>query len=551
MRCVQSLKKKNISIIPPQSAYDKSVKVQLRALRVAAYCRVSTLLEQQESSYEAQITYYTEKIQQNPNWKLAGIYADDGKSATNINKRDDFKGMIEDCMAGKIDLVLTKSVSRFARNTVDSLQAIRKLKEKNIGIIFEKEGINTLEATGELLITILSSQAQEESRNISENTRWGIARRYENGVVMVNHKKFLGYTKDEEGELVIVPEQAKLVRRIYRLYMEGLSTKQIADTFMAEGVKTVTGNDKWHDTTIAKMLQNEKYMGDVLQQKTYTVDFLTKKRVKNNGIVPQYYIEDNHEAIIPKEFFYQVQEERARRASLHKPSIARRAKKEKSKYSSKYVLSDILVCGECSHPYRRQTWSRNGNLTPVWRCESRLLKGTKICKHSTTLKEKNLQEAIMTAVNSVVENQREVVGAFRENFIRVVGSYTTKNIKTEFDEEIAKLQKKLLALIEENAKQGAINEDFDEQYREIAEEMQALKIKKLKLARERKLAGEYEQRVDGMKSCLNGVSCRVGEFDEELIRNLVLRIKVISVSKIEIHFKCGIILEQKVDFYED
>ena len=548
---MQAVKKKNVSIIPSQPAYDRSIKVQLKALRVAAYCRVSTLLEQQESSYDAQISYYTEKIQQNPNWKLAGIYADDGKSATNMKKRDDFNSMIDDCMAGKIDLILTKSVSRFARNTVDSLQTIRKLKEKNIGIIFEKEGINTLEATGELLITILSSQAQEESRNLSENTRWGIARKYENGVVLVNHKKFLGYTKDEDGELVIVPEQAKLVRRIYRLYLEGLSTQQIANTFMEEGIKTVTGKDKWHDTVIAKILQNEKYMGDVLQQKTYTVDFLTKKRVKNDGIVPQYYIEDNHEAIIPKELFYQVQEERARRASLHKPSIARRAKKEKSKYSSKYVLSDILVCGECSHPYRRQTWSRNGNLTPVWRCESRLLNGTKKCKHSATLKEKPLQEAIMKAVDSVVENQRELVGAFRENVIRVIGNYTTKNIKTEFDEEIIKLQKQLLILIEENAKQGAVNEDFDEQYRKIAEEIQALKMKKLKLAREQKLAGEYEQRVDGMDSCLDRVSCRVGEFDEDLIRRLILRIKVINESKIKIHFKYGIIMEQEISFYED
>lgn len=329
--------------------------MQFKALRVAAYCRVSTLLEQQESSYEAQISYYTNKIQLNPNWKLAGIYADDGKSATNTKKRDDFKAMVEDCMAGKIDLILTKSVSRFARNTVDSLETIRKLKAKNIGIIFEKEGVNTLEGSGELLITILSSQAQEESRNLSENTRWGLARKYEKGVVIVNHKKFLGFTKDEDGELVAVPEQAKLVRRIYRLYLEGLSTQQIADTLMADKIKKVTGKIKWHDTVIAKVLRNEKYMGDVLQQKTYTVDFLTKERKKNNGIVPQYYIEDNHEAIIPKEIFYQVQEEIARRASLHKPSITKKAKKEKSKYSSKYVLSDILVCGECSHPYRRQT----------------------------------------------------------------------------------------------------------------------------------------------------------------------------------------------------
>jgi len=547
---MQALRKKNISIIPSNPAYDKTIKVQFKALRVAAYCRVSTLLEQQEGSYEAQVSYYTEKIQQNPNWKLAGIYADDGKSATNTKKRDDFNALIEDCMAGKIDLVLTKSVSRFARNTVDSLQAIRKLREKNIGIIFEKEGINTLEGSGELLITILSSQAQEESRNLSENTRWGFERKFEKGVVMVNHKKFLGYTKDEYGELVIVPEQAQLVRRIYRLYLEGLSTQQIADTFMAEGIKTVTGNDKWHDTVIAKILQNEKYMGDVLQQKTYTIDFLTKKRVKNDGIVPQYYIEDNHEAIVPKEIFFQVQEERARRTSLHKPAVTRRANKEKSKYSSKYVLSDILVCGECKHPYRRQTWSRNGVITPVWRCESRLASGTKNCKHSPTLKEKPLHEAIMTAVNNVVENHREVVGAFRQNIIRIVGSYSTKNMESEFDEQIDMLQGQLLELIEENAKQGAVDEDFDERYKKIADEMQELKMKKLKQARERKLAGEYGQRMDGMDSCLGVANYDIRMFDEDLIRRLVLRIRVISEEKIEIHFKAGFVMLQDVPLYE-
>jgi len=543
---MQTTRKKNISVIPSQPEYDRSIKVQFKALRVAAYCRVSTTLEQQESSYEAQVSYYTEKIQQNPNWKLAGIYADDGKSATNTKKRDDFNAMIEDCIAGKIDLVLTKSVSRFARNTVDSLQNIRKLKEKNIGIIFEKEGVNTLEGTGELLITILSSQAQEESRNLSENTRWGLIRRFEDGVVSVNHNKFLGYTKDEDGELVIVPEEAEIVRRIFRLYLEGSSVLQITRALEADGVKTVTGKDKWSDSVVAKMLQNEKYMGDVLQQKTYTVDFLTKKRVKNQGIVPQYYIEDNHEAIIPKELFYRVQEERARRASLHKPSAAKRAKQEKSKYSSKYALSDILVCGECTHPYRRQTWSRNGQITPVWRCESRLLNGTKNCRHSATLKEKALQEAIMTAVNSVVENREEFVGAFRENVIRIIGSYTTKNIPTEYDEKIEKLQGQLLNLIEENAKQGAINEDFDTQYQKIAEEIRTLKLKKLKQVREQKSAGNYGQRMEEMDSCLNRVSCRVGEFDEDLIRRLIGRIKVINESKIEIHFKSGIIMEQCV-----
>ena len=216
--------KKNISVIPAMPAYDRTVRPQMKALRVAAYCRVSTLMEQQESSYEAQVGYYTEKIKSNPNWKLAGIYADDGKSATSTRKRADFQAMIDDCMAGKIDIVITKSISRFARNTVDSLTHIRKLKEKNIAVYFEKEGINTLEGSGELLITILSSQAQEESRNISENCRWGIVRRFEDGKVIVHHSKFMGYTKDKDGNLIIVPEEAEVVRRIFRLFLEGNSS---------------------------------------------------------------------------------------------------------------------------------------------------------------------------------------------------------------------------------------------------------------------------------------------------------------------------------------
>ena len=224
---MQVVKKKNISIIPATMAYDRSVKPQMKALRVAAYCRVSTLLEQQETSYETQVNYYTEIIKSNLNWKLAGIYADDGKSATSTKNRSNFQAMIDDCMAGKIDMIITKSISRFARNTVDSLMNIRKLKEKNISVFFEKEGINTLEGSGELLITILSSQAQEESRNISENCHWGIVRKFESGKVIVNHKKFLGYTKDKNGDLVILPEEAELVRRIFRLFLEGSSSYAI------------------------------------------------------------------------------------------------------------------------------------------------------------------------------------------------------------------------------------------------------------------------------------------------------------------------------------
>ncbi|MFV0341282.1 MAG: recombinase family protein [Anaerocolumna sp.] len=406
-----------------------------------------------------------------------------------------------------------------------------------------------------ILITILSSQAQEESRNLSENTKWGIVRKYENGIISVNHKKFMGYTKDKKtGELVIVPEQAEIVRRIFRMYLEGSSIGEIIKALEADKIKTVTGKETWHPGVIEKMLVNEKYMGDALMQKTYTVDFLTKKRVKNNGIVPQYYIEDNHEAIIPKELFYKVQEEKARRASLNKAAVTRKAnkfKKEKSKFSSKYALTEILVCAECGHPYRRQTWSKYGQKSAVWRCENRLKNGTKSsCKHSPTLKEEPLHNAIMTAINKVVENNGDFIGAFRENVIRVIGGYSTKDIPTEYDEQIESLQKEMLALIEENAKQGAVAEDFDNEYKRISEQINELKQAKLKIVREKKQAENYKQKLTEMDTTLQTVRPQVREFDEDLVRRLINTIKVNKGERLEIQFESGIVMEQMVDYYD-
>lgn len=547
--------KKTVAIIPPQMKYDRHVRVEQKTLRVAAYCRVSTLLEQQEGSYEAQVDYYSEKINSNPNWKCAGIFADDGKSATQTKKRDDFNAMIDACVAGKVDLVLTKSVSRFARNTVDALQCIRKLKEKGVPVIFEKEGVNTMESGGELLITILSSQAQEESRNISENTRWGLTRRFENGIISVNHKKFLGYTKDEDGNLVIVPEEAVIVKRIFREYLEGSSINQIVKGLENDGIKTVTGLDNWHPGTIDKMLSNEKFCGDACMQKTYTIDFLTKKKVKNKGYAPQYYIEDNHEAIIPKDLFNQVQVEKARRASLNKAAVTRKAnkaKKEKSKYSSKYVLTELMTCGECGHAYRRQTWSKYGQKTAVWRCEDRLKQGTTSkCHHSPTLKEEQLHDAIMNAINKIVENNGDFIGTFRENVIRVIGNYSTKGVTTEYDEQIEKLQKQMLALIEDNAKQGAVSEEFDEVYRQLSEQINELKKAKIQLVRAQKQAENYAERVDALDKAIKTVNPEVREFDQELVKRLIDNIKVHKGLKITIQFHSGIVMTEDVDYYDE
>lgn len=539
--------KKKISMIPAKAQYDRDVKLTEKKLRIAAYCRVSTELEQQESSYEAQVEYYTEKIEENPNWKNAGIYADDGKSATNTKKRDDFNTMIKDALDGKIDMILTKSVSRFARNTVDALMTIRKLKEKNVAVVFEKEGVNTLDGTGEILITILSSLAQEESRNISENTRWGVVRRFEKGKVIVNHNKFMGYTKNENGELVIVPEEAEIVKLVFRLYLEGYSTAKIGSYLEEHQIKTATGQEKWYDSVIMKMLKNEKYMGDALLQKTYTVDFMTKKKVINNGIVPQYYVENDHEAIIPKELFYRVQEEIMRRSSMCKAAVTRK-KNQKSKYSSGYALTGILLCGKCGQEYRRVTWARNGRKKIVWRCSNRLTNGVKKCGDSETLEEEALNRAVMEAIHRITRNDGDFVGAFRQNVIRVIGNYGMEQEPDEYEDKIKAKQQEMVALIAENAKTGSYTQEFDERYRSIAEEIEILKKEQTEARKKKRLAESYEQRVKDMDAFIKGSTCQIPEFDNDLVRRLIASIKVVSAEKLIIQFQSGIVMEQEIRY---
>ena len=539
--------KKKISMIPAKAQYDRDVKLTEKKLRVAAYCRVSTELEQQESSYEAQVEYYTEKIEENPNWKNAGIYADDGKSATNTKKRDDFNAMIKDALDGKIDMILTKSGSRFARNTVDALMTIRKLKEKNVAVVFEKEGVNTLDGTGEILITILSSLAQEESRNISENTRWGVVRRFEKVKVIVNHNKFMGYTKNENGELVIVPEEAEIVKLVFRLYLEGYSTAKIGSYLEEHQIKIATGQEKWYDSVIMKMLKNEKYMGDALLQKTYTVDFMTKKKVMNNGIVPQYYVENDHEAIIPKELFYRVQEEIMRRSSMCKAAVTRK-KNQKGKYSSGYALTVILLCGKCGQEYRRVTWARNGRKKIVWRCSNWLTNGVKKCGDSETLEEEALNRAVMEAIHRITRNDGDFVGAFRQNVIRVIGNYGKEQESDEYEDKIKEKQQEMVALIAENAKTGSYTQEFDERYQSIAEEIETLKKEQKEARKKKRLAENYEQRVKDMDAFIKGSTCQIQEFDNDLVRRLISSIKVVSAEKLIIQFQSGIVMEQEIRY---
>ena len=385
--------------------------------RVAAYCRVSTDSEEQLNSYDAQKAYYTQRIEENPDWELAGIFADEGITGTSMKKRAEFKRMIAACKRGRIDMILTKSLSRFARNTVDCLDTVRVLKANGIGVIFEKENINTLTESSEFLITLFSGFAQAESESLSKNVRQGKQFGMKDGIVHFQYKKLLGYRRGGDGQPEIVPEEAETVRRIYRRYLEGASEGEIKKELEADNIPSAEGLQGWSHRVIHSILTNEKYIGDALLQKTFVTDCISKKVVKNNGELPMYYIENHHQGIIPRELFQRVQEEMARRISKRKV-MQKSGKTEQGKYSAKYALSELLVCGECGTPYKRCTWARNGKKRIVWRCVSRLEFGRKYCHNSPTLDEDKLHSAIVAALNqygasraSVIEDALELVGA--------------------------------------------------------------------------------------------------------------------------------------------
>ena len=365
-----------------------------RCLWVAAYCRVSTDQYEQLESLETQRSHYDEYIRAHKDWELVNVYYDEGISGTRADTRPGLQRLMADCRLRRIDMVLTKSISRFARNTLDCLKHIRALKAQNIPVYFEKESINTLDAKGEVLLTIMVSLAQQESQSLSQNIKLGLQYRYQHGKVQVNHNRFLGYTKDAEGNLIIDPQQAEIVKRIYREYQEGYSMDKIKAGLERDGIPTGAGKTTWHTSTINKILRNEKYIGDALLQKTYTTDFLNKTRVKNNGIVPQYYVEGNHDPIIPKNIFLKVQDELVRRITCVT------ANGRKCGFSSRHAFSQIVFCSECRENFHRTQWNNRGKKSVVWRCLTRLYpKKTELVYHARTVKEDELKAACLSAFN--------------------------------------------------------------------------------------------------------------------------------------------------------
>ena len=516
---------KNIMVIPARKRVGSTAaKEKIKKLRVAAYCRVSTETEEQNSSYEVQVAHYTEFIKKNNEWEFAGIFADDGISGTNTKKRDEFNRMIAECMDGNIDMVITKSISRFARNTLDCLQYIRQLKDKNTSVYFEKENINTMDTKGEVLLTIMASLAQQESQSLSQNVKLGLQYRYQQGKVQVNHKRFMGYTKDEDGNLIIVPEEAEIIKRIYREYLEGQSLVGIGRGLEKDGIFTAAGKPRWRPETIKKILLNEKYIGDALLQKTFTVDFLTKKRVKNEGHVPQYYVENSHEAIIPKELFLQAQEELHRRSNIYTG-----ADKNKRIYSSKYALSTITFCGDCGDIYRRVYWNIHGRKEFVWRCVTRIEQGPEVCKNRT-VKEAELYDAVMTAINRLLAGGDNMIRILEENIHSVIGDTTEYKI-SEINALLEEKQKELISL----ANKGKDFESLADEIEELREKRQTF------LVEDASLSGENE-RINELIEFVRNNKYRTLRYDDTLVRKIIQNVTVYD-DHFVICFKSGIEME--------
>lgn len=515
---------RSVTVIPARRRTRNVDAEEKEKLKVAAYCRVSTDSEEQATSYEVQVEHYTTYIKNNPGWELAGIYADDGISGTNTKNREQFNKMIEDSMNGKIDMIITKSISRFARNTLDCLKYIRQLKDKEIPVFFEKENINTMDAKGEIMLTIMASLAQQESQSLSQNVKLGLQYRYQQGKVQVNHKRFMGYTKDEDGNLIIVSEEAEIIKRIYREYLEGQSLVGIGRGLEKDGILTAAGKPRWRPESVKKILQNEKYIGDALLQKTVTVDFLTKKRVKNEGHLPQYYVENSHEAIIPKELFLQVQEEIHRRSNIYTGEC-----KNKRIYSSKYALSAITFCGDCGDIYRRTYWNIHGRKEFVWRCVTRIEQGPEVCKNRT-VKEDELYGAVMTAINKLLAGGNNIIKTLEENIHAVIGETTEYQI-SEINNLLEEKQKELIKL----ANKGQDYEHLADEIDELRDKRQTL------LVEDASLSGENE-RINELIEFIRKNKFRTLEYDDKLVRKIIQSVTVYE-DHFVIAFKSGIEME--------
>ena len=538
--------KKVVRKIPAKVDIAEEIKQAHRQLRVAAYCRVSTAQEEQLNSYDVQVRYYTEKIRSEPKWAFVDIFADKGLSGTSTKKRDEFNKMIKMCRRGRIDMIITKSISRFARNTADVLKYVRMLKEIGVDIFFEEQNIHSTQPGAEFYITIYGSIAQSESENISANVIWGKNQSAKEGKVPFQYKRFLGYRRGPDGKPEIDPDQAEIVKRIYSCFLAGDSMTTIANSLTADGIPTPTGSGRWVPGTIQSIISNEKYAGNAVLNKTYVVDCLSKKVKRNDGKArPMYFVENNHPAIIDPATFGRAQEELARRTGKRKVK-QKGTKTEQGRYSSKYALTELLVCGECGTPYRRCTWTVKGEKKPVWRCINRLDFGRKYCHHSPTMEESVLQEAIMTAILRTAKQSADVLGTLKLHIGMGLDTSDTEDNSLDIQIRIAEIDAEFKAMLQAIATDTV--EDFDEQRAtELMNKKNALEHQLSQHENVQQEKEKTESRLDEIFTILEGLENHPMEYDDRLVRQVLECVVVESKDKIKVIFAGGLEVEQAIE----
>ena len=540
----ENTREKKVRLIHEAINVQENTFQSYRRIRVAAYCRVSTKQEEQLNSYEVQKKFYTEKINSNPEWQMVGIFADKGITGTSVLKRDEFNKMIKLCKDKKIDMILVKSISRFARNTVDCLHYTRMLKTLGVDVFFEEQGIHSIKSDAEFYISIYGTIAQSESENISANVKWGKLQSAKEGKVVFSYKNFLGYRKGAGGKPEIDEKQAETVRMIYDRFLAGDSLKQIAEKLQNEQRLSPAGKSEWSTSTIRSILSNEKYKGDAIINKTFTVDCLTKEVRKNRGERPKYYVENSHPAIIDAETFGRAQEELARRIGKKKVKEIG-TKTEQGKYSSKYALTELLVCGECHTPYRRCTWTAHGRKRIVWRCVKRLDYGKKYCHNSPTLEENSLQTAIVNAIQKFAQQDPQLLKNLKTHIENGISCTKCEGEDIEIKLRLATIEKEINELF--NTISADTIESFDEKKaEELLAEKNKLQADLDRLAEQHQKDKNNQSRIAEIMDLIDGLRNRTLIYDDSLIRQIIEAVIVESEEKLKVIFIGGYEIEQEM-----
>lgn len=531
---VKKIPKKTVTLIEPKRSIlvDKE---KYHQKRVAAYCRVSTDSEEQLTSYVNQKKFYTDMIARNTEWQFAGLYADEGISGTRADKRPEFNNMIKACLAGKIDYIITKSVSRFARNTVDCLDYVRMLRAKGIGIFFEEQNIDTLKSDSELYLIIYAGFAQSESESISKNITWSYRKNFEDGKPIFMYKRLLGYQKGEDGEPEIVPQEAEIVERIFAMYLSGMTVDVISRQLQSENIIIPGKKFSFGKNMVMNILKNEKYCGDCILQKTVTVDCISKTRKKNEGEAPMYIVENSHPAIISREIFNRAQEELSKRKA-RSPQSQKTAITASGKYS-KYALTDVLICAECGSRYKRVTWTSLGQKRIVWRCVNRLDNGKKYCQHSPTLSESALQEAIVRALNKFNdEDTSTYLTLMKATIGEAIGSNGGTDEIDLLERRIDALNSRMLKMVNDSVEKGTDMEENEDVFKAISEQIAQFNRR---IDAVRKSKGSDEERQERLRLIQDTIDQREAHrdtYNDAIVRQMVECVKVHEGGKLTVIF---------------